>query len=204
MNALRCGIDVAVHRGMKNTKLFTILLLLLLPVVSLAGDKKPDLQSSDSIVESIEFEGIDACEISEDLRAEARSLEGRKYNEKTVNHLADKLRNDLMHRYEISVHNTLVAGREPIHVKIVFRADKRHQKPEAPHSDTEVNINERYIVENVEFKGIDESRIRTDLREEAQSFEKQKYNAEAAHEYANKLSAELKGRSSVLWVEALL
>ncbi len=201
MNALRRGIDVAVHRGMKNTKLFTILLLLLLPAGSLAGEQKPDLQLSDCIVESIEFEGIDACEISEDLRAEARSLAGRKYNEKTVNDLADKLGKDLMHRYEISVHNTPVDGREPMRVKIVFRADRHHQKPEAPHSDTEVNINERYIVENVGFKGIDESRIRTDLREEAQSFEKQKYNAGAAHEYANKLSAELRGRSSVLWVE---
>jgi hypothetical protein len=65
----------------------------------------------------------------------------------------------------------------------------------------DININERYIVESVEFKGIDESKISRDLRGEAQSFKNQKYNAEAAHECANKLSAELKDRSPVLGVE---
>jgi len=201
VNVLRNGMDIAIPEGMKNTIRFTILLLLLLPAGMHADDRKSDLQLSDYIVDSVEFEGIDECEINQDLRTEARSLAGNKYDKKTVDNLADKLRNDLLFRYEISVRKILIDDQAPIRVKIVFRADKPQQKPEAPYPKTEININERYIVESVEFKGIDESKISEVLREEARSFEKQKYNAAAANEYAGKLSAAMKGRSSVLWVE---
>ena len=123
--------DIAVPKGMKNTIRFTILLLLLLPVGTHAEDGKPDFQFSDCIVDSVKFEGIDEGEINQDLRTEARSLAGKKYDKKTVDNLADKLRNDLLFRYEISVRKILIDDQAPIHVKIVFRADKPQQKPEA-------------------------------------------------------------------------
>jgi len=61
----------------------------------------------------------------------------------------------------------------------------------------DVNINERYIVERVEFEGIDESKISEDLREEAQKFVGRKYNAQLANEFAEKLREQLKRRYTI-------
>jgi outer membrane protein assembly factor BamA len=61
----------------------------------------------------------------------------------------------------------------------------------------EVNINERYLVESVEFEGIDHSKISEDLWEEAQSFVGQNYNAQLANEFAEKLRERLKRRYAI-------
>jgi len=65
----------------------------------------------------------------------------------------------------------------------------------------EVNVNERYLVESVEFTNIDESKINKDLREEAQKFVGQKYSAKAADTFTQKLHEELKNKISVSQVK---
>ena len=179
---------------MKNTHLITIFLLLLLPAGIFAGEQKTSFNISECIIESVEFTGIDASQISKDLREEAQKFVGQKYDQQSVNDLVNKLRRELKHEYDISVNNTVQSGEKPERVQVVFHAERRNKTPE-------VNINERYTVESIRFTGIDETGISKDLREEAQEFAGQKYNAQAANKFAQKLQEELKDKYSVTRVE---
>lgn len=55
----------------------------------------------------------------------------------------------------------------------------------------EVNVNERYVVEKVDFSGIAESKISKSLRDDAHRLVGIKYNQKSAHDLARKLRKEL-------------
>jgi len=57
----------------------------------------------------------------------------------------------------------------------------------------EANVNERYVVEKIEFVGIDESKLSQSLRDEAQKMVGEKYSEQSAEEIAKSLRRELKG-----------
>jgi hypothetical protein len=60
-----------------------------------------------------------------------------------------------------------------------------------------ININERYLVGDIEFSGIDKSKVNKSWRERAQKLVGEKYSEKAARDLANKFTAELKGEYKV-------
>lgn len=123
MNSLRNGADIAFHRGMKYTHRLTFLFVLLLPVMLYADDQKPDVNINERyIVESVGFEGIDESKISEDLREEAQSFVGQKYNARLADEFSEKLREQLKSRYTIDV--KVDKGQNPEQVQVLFRIEK--------------------------------------------------------------------------------
>lgn len=185
--------------GMKNKTLLTILLMLFLPGGLFADGPKPAVKIDDCIIDSIDFTGVNRALISETLRKEAQKFVGQKYNQQSVNDLVNRLREELNREYDISVQNTVQPGEEPVRVQVVFHATRRNNNPKFTIPD--FNINERYTVESVQFEGIDESKISDDLRQEAQKFVGQKYDAQAANEFGKKLHEELKDKYLVTRVE---
>ena len=72
-------------------------------------------------------------------------------------------------------------------------------KADDPKPDS--NVNERYVVENVEYNGIDDSKISKTLRENAQRMVGEKYSEQTANDFARQLRNELKGYVVNLRVE---
>jgi hypothetical protein len=56
-------------------------------------------------------------------------------------------------------------------------------KADDPKPDS--NVNERYVVESVEYNGIDDSKISKTLRENAQRMVGEKYSEQTAHDFAS-------------------
>ncbi len=65
----------------------------------------------------------------------------------------------------------------------------------------DTNVNERYVVEKVEFAGIDESKVSKSLRDDAQKMVGEKYSEHAANELAGRLRRELKRYEVAMKVE---
>jgi len=65
----------------------------------------------------------------------------------------------------------------------------------------ETNVNERYVVEGVEYKGIEEAKISKTLRENAQRMVGEKYSEKTANDFARQLRSELKGYTVNIKVE---
>jgi outer membrane protein assembly factor BamA len=63
---------------------------------------------------------------------------------------------------------------------------------EADEKKLEANVNERYTVERIEYNGIDESRVSSALRDDAQKMAGEKYSEQSAKDIAKRLRRELK------------
>ena len=103
---------------MKNTNLFTVLLLfwsICLPVEGRAMDDRQesgqpaaDQQAVTNInerylVEGIAFAGMDKSRISRSWHEKAQKLVGQKYSEKTARDLASQLAAELKREYKVEV-----------------------------------------------------------------------------------------------------
>jgi hypothetical protein len=122
MNNLQTGTGHAITAGMKNLNLLTILLAVLWPAGLQADDPKPEPNVNERyVVESAQFTGIDENKISQILRDDARKMVGEKYNEKSANELAQKLREELR---EYNVKVKVERGDKPDHVKVLFQTDR--------------------------------------------------------------------------------
>jgi hypothetical protein len=140
--------DRAKHLSMKNTNLFTILLVVLwsaiacLPVAGqnandqqTAGPQVTNPQPADQkvginvneryLVEGIAFRGFDESKISKSWHAKARKLVGEKYSERAARDLAMKLAAELKSEYKVEV--KVEKGQKPDHVKVVFHLEKIHR-----------------------------------------------------------------------------
>jgi hypothetical protein len=126
MNSLHNGTGIAFQRGMKNTNLFTILVLLLLPAGVFADDPKPEVNVNERYtVESIEFTGIDETKISNELREEAQKFSGQKYNARAAAEFAKKLGEELKDKHSVTwVEVKVGKGDKPDHIKLGFKSHK--------------------------------------------------------------------------------
>ena len=61
----------------------------------------------------------------------------------------------------------------------------------ADDTQSEGNVNERYVVESIAFSGMDLNRINKKLHDEAQKMVGEKYSEKSAHEFARKLQKQL-------------
>ena len=125
---------------MKNTNLFTVLLLfwsICLPVEGRAMDDRQesgqpaaDQQAVTNInerylVEGIAFAGMDKSRISRSWHEKAQKLVGQKYSEKTARDLASQLAAELKREYKVEV--KVEKGDKPDYVKVVFHLEKIHR-----------------------------------------------------------------------------
>ncbi len=117
---------------MKQTSLFLIVLLLLVPQASVAGAQDPPIAAGDQdvnvnsryVVEDVSFQGIDESAISKSLRADARKLVGQKFDQDAVNRLAERLRKE-NRGYSVDVK---VRRAEKVdHVKVGFHFQTLHR-----------------------------------------------------------------------------
>jgi hypothetical protein len=64
----------------------------------------------------------------------------------------------------------------------------------ADEKKSETNVNERYLVESVEYSGIDQAKISQSLRDEAQQMIGANYNEKTANDILSRIKKELDGR----------
>jgi outer membrane protein assembly factor BamA len=126
MNHLWFGMECASETGMKNIKRVTLCVLLLWPVGLYAGDQSPEGNVNERyVVESVIFTGEGESRVSQNLRDEAKKLEGEKYSEKTANECAERIRAELK---EYCVTVKVERGEKPDYVKVAFQVEKTAQK----------------------------------------------------------------------------
>jgi hypothetical protein len=184
--------EYATSRGMKNTNLFTIFMLLFWSGGLHAEDQRPGVNIDERlIVESVAFDNEGGIEISQTLRDEAQKLVGEKYSTKLTNAFANKIRRE-MKAYRVgTIDVTVDPGEKHGYVKLTFQL----------HTNSRANVNERYVVESVAFAGEGETKVSQALRDEAQKLEGKKYSEISSNDLADRLRQELPEYTVVVKVE---
>jgi molybdopterin-biosynthesis enzyme MoeA-like protein len=152
--------------------------------------KEPETSVNEGyVVESIVYPVFYESLISQSLRDEAQKMVGMKYKEHTANGILRKLQEEFPELNNESYRITLNVekGSKPDTVKVVFQLITMIFQP--------VNVNERYVVENIVFSGINESKISQALRDDVQKMVGVKYNEKAANEILERIRKELKGKN---------
>jgi hypothetical protein len=124
MSYLAIGRVLAIKAGMKNTHLLPLLWILILfcPAEGQARSQKPANNVNEQYtVESVELSGAAVSRIGKSLQEDMQKLVGEKYNQRTADELAKRLRRELV---EYSVTVRVRRGDKPKHVKVVFVADR--------------------------------------------------------------------------------
>ncbi len=117
---------LAIHRGMTNRNLLTIVLLLLLPAVVHADGQKPETNVNERYeVESVQVSGINQSRISKDLNDDMQKLVGQKYNQQAAQDLAERLRQELK---DHNVKLTVRRGDQAERVKVIFEVERDRGK----------------------------------------------------------------------------
>lgn len=107
---------------MKNLPLLTVLMILLTPPATRAGDQKPEENvNSRYTVESAAVAGIAPDKIGKPLQEEMQKLVGEKYRQEGAREIAGKLRRQFPD-YRIAVQ--VKRGDRPEHVKVIFAAER--------------------------------------------------------------------------------
>ena len=156
MNILSSGTELAIHSGMKNTNLFTILMILfwasgfqfVYPQTGGQGSegipgKRRIVDSEVNVnerytVESITFRGIAISKIDKNWHKNAKELVGERYNEKAANDLAKKLSDALGGNYRVEI--KVEKGEKPDHVKVVFQLERIHRYFHRNAFDTDIPL----------------------------------------------------------------
>jgi hypothetical protein len=101
-----------------------VLLVLLLPGIALARAPQDETNvNTRYTVESVSIAGVSDSRVSQALRDDMQKLVGSRYDPRTADNLADRLRKEL-HDYTVAVKVT--RGDQAEHVKVIFEA--RHER----------------------------------------------------------------------------
>jgi hypothetical protein len=151
--------------------------------------KEPETNVNEGhVVERVVYPIFWESKISRSLRNEAQKMVGAKYNEHTANGILRKLQEEFpeLNNESYRMSFNVAKGSTSDTVKVAFTLTTLIFQP--------VNVNERYVVESIEYSGINESKISQALRDEAQKMVGVKYNEKTAKGILKKIQEELERR----------
>jgi len=126
-------------------------------------------------IEKTEISGISEDSFSAALRGDLQKLVGQSYDEKAATQIAERIHTELP---EYVVTSTTAAGSQPGRVVLVFAVAH--------------NINARYIVESVDLKGMDKSKLSEGLWTDMQKMVGHPVDDAAADQFRERMATEIK------------
>jgi hypothetical protein len=136
------------------------------------------------IIESVEIAGVAEGRIGRDLRDRMQELVGQRFDQLAADEVAFEIQNRLSER--ISAIRQL-PGSDAEHIKVVFEVGNVNDD-----EDRDSNVNSRYIVEEVELRGVSESLISDDLLADMRRLVGQNLAQERAEGILRRLRRELR------------
>jgi outer membrane protein assembly factor BamA len=127
-------------------------------------------------IEKTEISGISENSLSAALRADLQKLIGQNYDEKAATQFAERIHAELP---EYVVNSTTAAGTQSGRVVLVFSVAH--------------NVNAKYIVESVELKGSDKSKLSEGLWADMQKMVGRPVDDAVADQFRERLVSEIKG-----------
>jgi hypothetical protein len=128
-----------------------------------------------STIEKTEISGISEDSLSVALRGDLQKMVGQVYDEKVATQIADRIHAELP---DYVVTSTTAAGTQPGRVVLVFAVAH--------------NINAKYIVESVDLKGTDKSKLSEGLWSEMQKMVGHPVDDAVADQFRERIETELK------------
>ena len=149
--------------------------------VAAFGQQPTPVVPPNATIESVDFSGLDESRLSAELRADLQRLNGQPYNAQTI----DSLTQDIQVEFpDYIAAATTQPGTQPDRVRLVVLVRKISDNDALKN-----NINSRYIVDAVEFEGI-QIRISDDLNMEFQKLAGQNVDTAALNKLAERLQRE--------------
>jgi outer membrane protein assembly factor BamA len=147
----------------------TALLCFLLVAGTIAAGQTP------ATIEKTEISGISEDSLSASLRGDIQKLVGQSYDEKAATQIADRIHAELP---DYVVTSTTAPGTQPNYFVLVFAVAH--------------NINAKYIVESVELKGTEQSKLSEALWADMQKMVGHPVDDAAADQFRERMATELK------------
>ncbi len=141
-------------------------------------------QEENPIIESIEISGVDESRITSELRDRMKQLVGQRYDQAAVDQLAYEIQDRLTERIG-AIRQT--PGTPPDSIRIVFEIGTARTE-----RGRDNNVNSRYIVEDVELRGIADSLISSRLRDDMRKLVGERLDDERAEAIERRLDRELR------------
>jgi hypothetical protein len=158
-------------------KTLTIALLLLTPLASSAQETEPP---DGTRIFSASVSGIDNSRLSPGLQEEIKKLAGTPLNRQLLREIASRIEAE-QPRYVTAVR---IMGDPDGEARVTFVVARIRDQGRDP------NINTKYIVDQVEVKGVPDRDISAELRKDLQSLVGKPLDSEAAERLGNQLRAE--------------
>lgn len=157
--------------------LFALLVLLLTAVTASAQDIEPPEGAK---IASAQVSGFDITKLSPGLQQEIGRLAGTPLNRQTLRELATRLEAE-QPRYVAAIRTTQDADGSARVTFVVARIRDQDRDP---------NINSKYIVDNVDVKGVPDRDISPDLRQDLQTLAGKPLDSDAADQLDQRLKSE--------------
>src|SRR5712692_2878489 len=154
-----------------------------------ANTQQPQIkpaQAPPRIIQSISISGAQNYQLSQELLQRIQALIGHELNQAALDDLAQSVGNELR---DYSVTQRVTPGDAPDQVKVVLELAPRTESDAA--GDTDVNVNSRYTVEDVQVKGVKKDRLSKQLMDDLQHMVGAKLNPQALADLMQRLTREL-------------
>ncbi len=177
------GSLLALDAGMRT---IALLITLLAVAPQEATDQKPVVPEGTSIT-SVEVTGFDIDRLSPGLRHEIRALAGTPLSQQRLDELAARIEAERP-RYVVAVRSVMDSDGKAR----VFFVMGRKEQPERDPED-EININERYIVEDADITGVSEEELTQALRDDLRALVGKRLDSGDADKLQERLKHDLPG-----------
>ena len=182
ISGLHIGRGLALVVRMRRLLITLIaLILLIFPRIGSAQETRVEEKP---IIESVEIAGVSEGRISRELRERMQELVGQRFDQLAADEVAFEIQNRLSER--ISAIREL-PGSDAQHIRVVFEVGNVNVD-----EDRDSNINSRYIVEDVELRGVSESLISDSLLADMRRLVGQNLAHERAEGILRRLRRELR------------
>ncbi|HEY2380086.1 MAG TPA: BamA/TamA family outer membrane protein [Terriglobia bacterium] len=168
---------------MKRSILLSIVFFLSCFAGLAAPQQAPEGVNPKGIVESAGISGVDAGEISEDLRNAIHQLTGKPYDQNAADELIVRIQAESP---AFTAAARLAPGSDCNSVKLLFVIQKQGAGPHA-----EANVNSRYTVERVDIEGADHPKLHQTIQDEMQKLVGEKLDQDKADQILHEISRQL-------------
>ena len=175
------GSLLALDAGMRT---IALLITLLAVAPQEATDQKPVVPEGTSIT-SVEVTGFDMDRLSPGLRHEIRALAGTPLSQQRLDELAARIEAERP-RYVVAVRSIMDSDGK---ARVFFVMGRKEQ----PERDEEININERYIVEDADITGVSEEELTQALRDDLGALVGKRLDSGEADKLQERLAHDLPG-----------
>ncbi len=141
-------------------------------------------------VETISLTGAQNFQLSRELVDDIQRLVGQRFDQQALDELVAAVGNELRGH---SVTYKVAPGDQPEHVRIVLEVAPRPEAPAAS-EPAQINVNERYTIEDVQLTGIDRKRLSDRLREDLRKLIGARFSQQALDDILRRLRREVRPR----------